>query len=151
VTSRQGHGEANPAWVKQGHELAAVLAKQIDGTPGAVITEPFGIPMTAHFLGGAVIAADPESGVLDGYLRAFGVPGLHIFDGAALSANPGVNPSLSITAQAEWACAHWPNNGETDSRPELGSAFEIVKPVAPKSPVVPKGAFAELKVNIRPK
>jgi len=149
VTSRQGHGEANPAWVKQGHELAAVLAKQIDGTPGAVITEPFGIPMTAHFLGGAVIAADPESGVLDGYLRAFGVPGLHIFDGAALSANPGVNPSLSITAQAEWACAHWPNNGEADSRPKLGAAFEIVKPIAPKSPVVPKGAFAELRVSIK--
>jgi cholesterol oxidase len=107
--------------------------------------------MTAHFLGGAVIAADPESGVLDGYLRAFGVPGLHIFDGAALSANPGVNPSLSITAQAEWACAHWPNNGEADSRPELGAAFEIVKPIAPKTPVVPKGAFAELNVNIRQK
>ena len=149
VTSRQGHGEENPAWVKQGHELAAVLAKQIDGTPGAVITEPFGIPMTAHFLGGAVIAENANEGVLDGYLRAFGVPGLHIFDGAALSANPGVNPSLSITAQAEWACAHWPNKGDEDIRPALGSAFKIVKPVAPKSPVVPKGAFAELRVSVK--
>ena len=149
VSSRQGHGEKNPAWVPQGHELARTLAKQFDGTPGAVITEPFGIPMTAHFLGGAVIAATPEEGVLDGYLRVFGQPGLHIMDGAALSANPGVNPSLSITAQAEWACAHWPNKGEPDKRPRLGDAFKIVEPVAPVNPVVPRGAYAELKVSLR--
>jgi len=149
VTSRQGHGEKNPAWVPQGHELAAVLAKQIDGTAGAVITEPFGIPMTAHFLGGAVIASSKEEGVLDGYLRAYGVPGLHILDGAALSANPGVNPSLSITAQAEWACAHWPNKGDEDIRPALGSAFKIVEPVKPNNPVVPKGAYGELKVSVK--
>jgi cholesterol oxidase len=149
ITSRQGHGEKNPAWVPQGHELAGVLAQQIDGTAGAVITEPFGIPMTAHFLGGAVIAENKDEGVLDGYLRAYGVPGLHILDGAALSANPGVNPSLSITAQAEWACAHWPNKGDEDTRPELGSAFKIVPPVKPNNPVVPKGAYAELIVSVK--
>ncbi|MFM8927314.1 MAG: GMC family oxidoreductase N-terminal domain-containing protein [Rhodoluna sp.] len=149
VSSRQGHGEKNPAWVPKGHELAKTLADQFDGTAGAVITEPFGIPMTAHFLGGAVIASSKDEGVLDGYLRVFGQPGLHILDGAALSANPGVNPSLSITAQAEWACAHWPNKGERDSRPELGEPFKIVEPVAPKNPVVPKGAYAELVVSIR--
>jgi len=149
VSSRQGHGEKNPAWVPQGHELAKVLAEQFDGTAGAVITEPFGIPMTAHFLGGAVIADSPENGVLDGYLRVFGQPGLHIFDGAALSANPGVNPSLSIAAQAEWACAHWPNKGEQDLRPDLGAGFKVLEPIAPKHPVVPKGAYAELKVSIR--
>lgn len=148
VTSKQGHGEQNPAWVPQGHKLASVLAEQFNGTAGAVITEPFGIPMTAHFLGGAVIAESPDQGVLDGYLRVFGQPGLHIFDGAALSANPGVNPSLSITAQAEWACSHWPNKGEQDSRPELGSAFKVVPPTKPNNPVVPRGAFAELKVIV---
>lgn len=149
VSSRQGHGEKNPAWVPKGHELAKTLAEQIDGTPGAVITEPFGIPMTAHFLGGAVIAESPTEGVLDGYLRAFGQPGLHILDGAALSANPGVNPSLSITAQAEWALAHWPNKGQADQRPKLGSKFTIVDPIAPINPVVPKGAYAELVVRIK--
>ena len=148
ITSKQGHGEENPAWVPEGHELARVLAKQFDGTPGAVITEPFGIPMTAHFLGGAVIAPNPEEGVLDGYLRAYGQPGLHIFDGAALSANPGVNPSLSIAAQAEWACAHWPNKGEVDARPELGSSFKIVDPIKPLKPVVPKGAYGELILDV---
>ncbi|MEN9749730.1 MAG: hypothetical protein RL149_808, partial [Actinomycetota bacterium] len=109
LTSRQGHGEANPAWVKVGHEFARELATDMNGTAGAVTTEPFGIPMTAHFLGGCVIGANAQEGVVDGYLRAFGQPGLHIFDGSTLSANPGVNPSLSITAQAEWAAAHWPN------------------------------------------
>lgn len=149
VSSRQGHGEKNPAWVPKGHELAKTLAEQIDGTAGAVITEPFGIPMTAHFLGGAVIASGPDEGVLDGYLRVFGQPGLHILDGAALSANPGVNPSLSITAQAEWACALWPNKGEADQRPALGEAFRVIHPVAPVNPVVPKGAYAELAVSIK--
>ncbi len=150
LTSRQGTGKPNPAWVKVGHEAARDLAKDMNGTPGAVITEPFGIPMTAHFLGGCVIADNPENGVVDPFLRAFGVPGLHIFDGSTLSANPGVNPSLSITAQAEWASAHWPNNGESDSRPALGSRFAPIKAVAPKSPLVPVTAPAALRIPLSP-
>lgn len=149
ISSKQGHGEKNPAWVPEGHDLARVLAKQFDGTPGAVITEPFGIPMTAHFLGGAVIAPNPNEGVLDGYLRAYGQPGLHIFDGAALSANPGVNPSLSIAAQAEWACAHWPNKGDQDIRPALGSEFRLVAPVKPNNPVVPRGSSGEYRIAVQ--
>ena len=151
LSSRQGHGEENPAWVPEGHRVAKQLASDIDGTAGAVVGEPFGIPLTAHFLGGAVIAPDPSQGVVDGYLRAFGQPGLHIFDGSVLPANPGVNPSLSITAIAEWAAAHWPNNGDTDSRPELGEAFAVVDPVAPKSPVVPASASGALRLPIRPR
>ena len=108
LTSRQGHGEENPSWVAKGHEVARDIAADIDGTPGAVIGEPFGIPLTAHFLGGAVIAADASGGVVDKHLKVFGVPGMSILDGSTLSANPGVNPSLSIAAQAEWAMSHWP-------------------------------------------
>ena len=78
------------------------------GTAAAVIGEPFGIPLTAHFLGGCVIASDASRGVVDRHLRVFGVEGLHIFDGSTLSANPGVNPSLTIAAQAEWAASYWP-------------------------------------------
>jgi cholesterol oxidase len=150
LTSRQGHGQANPAWVPEGHRFAKALATEIDGTAGAVTTEAFGIPMTAHFLGGATIGATAEIGVVDGYLRVFGEPGLHIFDGSALSANPGVNPSLSIAAQAEWACAHWPNLGEADPRPALGEGFKIVTPVEPRKPVVPATAPAALRLPIRP-
>lgn len=145
LTSRQGHGEPNPAWVPLGHVVAKEIAKDVDGTAGAVVGEPFGIPLTAHFLGGAVIGKEASSGVVDGYLRAFGQPGLHIVDGSAVSANPGVNPSLSIAALAEWAMAHWPNKGEADPRPALGAEFEVVPPVLPKNPAVPQSAPAALR------
>lgn len=150
LTSKQGHGEKNPAWVPVGHQVAREIAKDVDGTPGAVIGEPFGIPLTAHFLGGAVIGSDPSEGVVDGYLRVFGQPGLHIVDGSTLSANPGVNPSLSITAQAEWAMANWPNKGEEDKRPALGENFQVVEPVSPKNPAVPENAPGSLRLPIRP-
>jgi cholesterol oxidase len=150
LTSKQGYGETNPAWVPAGHELARQLAADNNATAGAVITEPFGIPMTAHFLGGAVIGQTAQDGVVDGYLRAFGHPGLHIFDGATLSANAGVNPSLSITAQAEWAAAHWPNRGQADPRPALGETFRVVDAVAPAKPVVPGSARGALRLPIRP-
>ncbi|MEY4971329.1 MAG: hypothetical protein RLZZ404_255, partial [Actinomycetota bacterium] len=136
LTSRQGYGEVNPSWVPVGHEFARDIAAEINGTPGAVVGEPFGIPLTAHFLGGAVIGADENSGVVDPYLRVFGVPGLHIWDGSTLSANPGVNPSLSIAAQAEWAAAHWPNRGEADARTPLGFKFGFVRPTQARWPVL---------------
>jgi cholesterol oxidase len=60
-----------------------------------------------------------------------------------------VNPSLSISAQAEWALAHWPNNGEQDTRPELGTAFRVVAPVQPNNPVVPKGSYGELRLDVK--
>ena len=148
LVSVQGHGEANPSWVPAGHKFARAIAAEIDGVPGAVTTEAFGIPMTAHFLGGATIGADSTSGVVDGYLRVFGEPGLHIFDGSTLSANPGVNPSLSIAAQAEWACAHWPNAGERDLRPSLGNAFEDTRVTAPMAPLVPEHAPAALRLPL---
>ena len=108
LVSTQGHGEPNPSWVPAGHELARSIADDIRATPGAVVGEPFGIPLTAHFIGGCVIAPNPEQGVVDEHLRVYGQPGLHVFDGSTLSANPGVNPSLTIAAQAEWAAASWP-------------------------------------------
>jgi cholesterol oxidase len=150
LTSRQGLGKPNPAWIEAGHAAARDLAKDMNGTPGAVFTEPFGMPMTAHFLGGCVIADSPENGVVDPYLRAFGVPGLHIFDGSTLSANPGVNPSLSITAQAEWACANWPNKGEGDARPGLGFRFAPIRAIASRHPLVPVSAPAALRIPISP-
>ena len=88
--------------------------------------------MTAHFVGGACIGADAEHGVIDAYHRVFGHEGLHIVDGSAISANLGVNPSLTITAQAERAMALWPNKGEADQRPPLGSAYVPVPAVAPR-------------------
>ena len=106
----------------------------------------FNIPITAHILGGCVIGADPSRGVVDPYHRVFGHPGLHVVDGAAVSANLGVNPSLTITAQAERAMAFWPNQGEPDPRPPLGSPYQPVAPVPPRHPAVPEDAPAALRL-----
>ena len=95
---------------------------------------------------GCVIGADDESGVIDPYQRVYGHPGLHVVDGAAISANLGVNPSLTITAQAERAIAAWPNKGEPDPRPALGDAYARVSPVGPNHPTVPEDAPAALRV-----
>ena len=67
-------------------------------------------------------------------------------DGAAVSANLGVNPSLTITAQAERAMSLWPNKGDPDPRPAQGEAYARVSPVAPNTPAVPKTAYAALTI-----
>jgi cholesterol oxidase len=102
--------------------------------------------MTAHFLGGAVIGDSADTGVIDPYHRVFGHPGLHVVDGSAISANLGVNPSLTITAQAERAMAFWPNRGDPDTRPPLGRSYRRTDPVAPRAPVVPASAPAALRL-----
>ena len=81
--------------------------------------------MTAHFLGGAVISDSPQTGVVDPYHRVWHYPGLHIVDGAAVSANLGVNPSLTITAQAERAMSFWPARGERDTRAAQGQPYVV--------------------------
>lgn len=123
MTSAQGHGEPNPSHLPQAHAAATAIAARVE-REGGVPAEPrgswpevFGIPLTAHFLGGAVISADPADGVIDPYHRVWGHPGLHVVDGSAVPANPGVNPSLTITAMAERALSYWPRRGEADSRP----------------------------------
>ena len=98
---------------------------------GGSLSEIGDIPMTAHFLGGGVISDDPAKGVVDPWHRVWGYPGLHIVDGSAVSANLGVNPSLTITAQAERAMSFWPNSGGQDPRPKQGVAYERLSPVPP--------------------
>ena len=71
-----------------------------------------------------------------------------MIDGSALSANLGVNPSLSITAQAERAAALWPNKGEADQRPPLGAPYQRLDPIAPAAPIVPADAPAALRVHL---
>jgi cholesterol oxidase len=82
------------------------------------------VPTTAHILGGAVIAGDPSQGVIDAHGQVFGYQNLLITDGSALPANPGVNPSLTITALAEHTIAQVPDTraAERDARhgPALG-------------------------------
>lgn len=138
LVAAPGHGTPNPTWIPAGNRAARLLAEEIDGTPGGALTEPFDIPMTAHILGGAVIGATPETGVIDPYHRVYGHPGLHVVDGAAISANLGVNPSLTITAQAERALALWPNKNTPDPRPPHPSPTTPLPPIPQPTPPSPK-------------
>lgn len=150
MTSKQGHGQPNPTWIPVGNQVTRKVAEEIGGIAGGSWGEIFNIPLTAHFLGGAAIGADPEHGVIDPYHRVYGYPTLSVVDGAAVSANLGVNPSLTITAQAERAAAYWPNNGEQDKRPPQGEGYRRIDPVPPVRPVVPAEAPAALVLPISP-
>ncbi|MGI9125418.1 MAG: FAD-dependent oxidoreductase [Mycobacterium sp.] len=149
MTSKQGHGEPNPTWIPVANQATRRIAEKIDGVAAGSWGELFNIPMTAHFLGGAAIGDSAETGVIDPYHRVHGHPTLHVVDGAAISANLGVNPSLSITAQAERAAALWPNKGETDQRPEQGQPYRRLSPIPPVKPVVPEHAPGALR-NLLP-
>jgi cholesterol oxidase len=148
LTSRQGHGEPNPTWIPVANRAARRMAEIMGGTAGGSIGEPFNMPLTAHFIGGCTIGDSAATGVVDAYQRVYGHPGLHVADGSAISANLGVNPSLTITAQAERAMAFWPNAGETDPRPALGTSYQRITPVAPAHPAVPDEAPAALRLPI---
>ncbi|ANH36776.1 Cholesterol oxidase [Nocardioides dokdonensis FR1436] len=148
MTSRQGHGAPNPTWIPVANDAVRRIAGVLGGTAGGNIGEPFNMPLTAHFIGGCAIGDSPETGVLDPYQRVYGHPGLHVMDGAAITANLGVNPSLTITAQAERAMALWPNKGEPDPRPGLGADYRRVAPVKPLHPVVPESAPGALRLPI---
>ncbi|MDV9190670.1 GMC family oxidoreductase [Streptomyces sp. SR27] len=146
LTARQGHGAPNPVQIPEATRAATLLAEEINGFPGSNVGELMGTPLTAHFLGGCPIGADAGSGVIDPYHRLFGHPGISVVDGAAVSANLGVNPSLTITAQAERAMSFWPNKGDEDTRPRQGEAYVRLSAVEPKSPVVPAEAFGALRL-----
>jgi cholesterol oxidase len=145
MVSKQGHGEPNPTWIPAGNEVTRRIAKKIDGVAGGTWGELFNIPLTAHFLGGATIGDTVEHGVIDPYHRVHNYPTLSVVDGAAISANMGVNPSLSITAQAERAASLWPNKGEVDQRPAQGEPYQRLAPISPEHPVVPADAPAALR------
>lgn len=146
LTARQGHGSPNPKQIKAASEGALAIAAEINGFAGSNVGELMGTPLTAHFLGGCPIGSSRQTGVIDPYHRLYGHPGISVVDGAAVSANLGVNPSLTITAQAERAMSYWPNKGEADPRPAPGQPYERLKPVEPKSPAVPADAFGALRL-----
>jgi cholesterol oxidase len=148
LSSKQGHGAPNPSWIPVANEVVRRMAKLMNGTPGGTIGEPFNVPMTAHFIGGCAIGDSAGTGVVDPYHRVYGYEGLHILDGSTISANLGVNPSLTITAQAERALAFWPNKGEEDARPALGAEYRRVAAVTPVQPVVPVDAPGALRLPI---
>lgn len=99
-------GNPNPTYIEAGDRFARWLAERTGGIAGTAIFESvMNIPSTAHFLGGAPIGPSPERGVLNERLEVYGYENLRVVDGAAMPANVGVNPTLSILALSEWAMA----------------------------------------------
>jgi cholesterol oxidase len=97
------------AQVKGSHELTREMAKRTNGIAlGSVGENLLGLPTTAHILGGAPIGKDASEGVVDENFQVHNYPGMYIIDGSVMPANPGVNPSLTITALAEYAMSKVP-------------------------------------------
>jgi cholesterol oxidase len=148
LTTKKHESTPAPTYIPIAHEVARRIAQKVDGVAGGTVFENFDAAMTAHFVGGCAIGADADSGVIDAYHRVYGYPSLHIVDGSAITANLGVNPSLTITAQAERAMAMWPNKGESDPRPAQEAGYRPVTPVTPTRPMVPETAPGALRLPI---
>jgi cholesterol oxidase len=104
LTTELAEGPTPTASIAEADDLAERVAQKIDGVAQSLLTETvLGIPTTAHILGGCCMGASAADGVIDTQHRVFGYDGLYVVDGAAVSANPGVNPSLTIAALAERA------------------------------------------------
>ncbi len=92
------------AQVKGSHELTREFSKRINGVPlGSIGENLLGLPTTAHILGGAPIGNNADDGLVNENFEVHNYDGLYIIDGSIMPANPGVNPSLTITALAEYA------------------------------------------------
>lgn len=145
LTSHNDEVRPNPTYIPEAHDVANTIARQRGGTAAGTVADLFGAPFTAHFVGGCVIGDSPRSGVIDPYHRAWNYPTLSIVDGSTVTANLGVNPSLTITAQAERAMSMWPNKGQADPRPSQREGYRRVPAVYPQQPVVPSHAPAALR------
>ncbi len=112
LQTEQDPERPNPTFIPIANEAAEWFARRTGGIAQSALTEAlFNIPTTAHILGGAVIASDPERGVVDSDQRVFGYQNLLVCDGSVIPANVGVNPSLTITALAEHAMSAVPAAG----------------------------------------
>ncbi|MDP1851353.1 MAG: GMC family oxidoreductase [Candidatus Planktophila sp.] len=147
LTSKNDPLKPNATYIPAANEVVRRIAKKHNGIAGGHIGDLIDAPFTAHFVGGCVIGIDAEHGVIDPYHRVYNYPTLHIVDGSTITANLGVNPSLTITAQAERAISMWPNKGDVDIRPMQGSEYKRLSPIAPNKPFVPAGALGELKIS----
>ncbi len=115
LVSAQASEKRAPTYLPEANAAARAYAEATGGTPLNVLTESvFGLSTTAHILGGCVMGRDSSEGVIGPNHEVHGCPGLYVVDGAAISANVGVNPSLTITALAERAMSLIPPKDEVE-------------------------------------
>jgi cholesterol oxidase len=121
-----------PTKIDIGHQVTRKFAKKVNGIPQGSINESLlNIPMTAHILGGCPFGLDDEEGVIGLDCQVHNYPGIFVVDGSIMPANPGVNPSLSITALAEYAMSQVPDKPGAIVRTPLGvvpNAVPVIQP-----------------------
>lgn len=109
MNSHSKTGEKIPSHIPIGEKTAQLIATKKKGTiVTSYMDSLFGIPTTAHILGGACLSADEKDGVIDENFEVFHYPGMYVIDGSSIPSNLGVNPSLTITALAEYAMSRFP-------------------------------------------
>ena len=146
LTSINDPLKPNATYIPAANEVVRRIADKYGGIAGGHIGDLIDAPFTAHFVGGCVIGENAEHGVIDPYHRVYNYPTLHIVDGSTITANLGVNPSLTITAQAERALSMWPNKGDADLRPQQSAPYRRISAIAPHQPFVPAHAIGALRV-----
>ncbi|MDO0910979.1 GMC family oxidoreductase [Streptomyces sp. DT2A-34] len=126
VVFRPGTAGPEPTRSATADAVAHTYARHIRGRARRLWTTLFHVPFTAHLMGGCPIGTDPAHSVTDPYHRVHGYPTLHITDASVIPGNLGQNPSLTITAMAERACATWPLAATPDLRPHQGEPYRPV-------------------------
>jgi cholesterol oxidase len=120
LVSQRDDDAAIPSRIEIGHEVTRAFARRTNGIAlGSANEGLFNIPMTAHILGGVPIGGTPAEGVIGADCQVHGYPGLFVIDGSIMPANPGVNPSLTITALAEYAMSRIPSRSGGKSQPSF--------------------------------
>jgi cholesterol oxidase len=109
-----------------GYDVARQFAQEIGGHPfSSTLETVFNVPATAHMLGGCLIGRDDSEGVIDLDFQVHNYPGLYVVDGSVVPANPGINPSLTITALAEYAMSRMPPKPGAQIRQPLGISLPL--------------------------
>lgn len=120
VTSASAESAVPPS-IEIGHQVTRMFASKINGIPAGSFNESLlNTPITAHILGGCPMGLDDETGVVGLDCQVHNYPGLYVVDGSIMPANPGVNPSLTITALAEYAMSLVPPKPGAALRKPIG-------------------------------
>jgi cholesterol oxidase len=148
LQTEQDPDNPNPTYIDAANDAAQRLADRVGGLPQSSIFEALGnIPSTAHILGGAVIARDPDGGVIDCDGRVFGYSNMLVSDGSAIPANPGVNPSLTITALAERTLSKVPPKPGAPPVEPVRMTWSVPRPRTSIVPGTPEADAMEAAVS----
>jgi cholesterol oxidase len=131
LDTERGKADPVPVYFPIAQQIAKRMAEKMDGIPQSGIIEVLlDKATTAHILGGCPIGTSPDHGVVDTRSMAFGHEGLYVVDGSIIPANLGVNPSLTITAMAEYAMSQVPPKAGAVQRPAVVPPRQVGRAVA---------------------